>query len=157
MRTRRSEAGAQAEADLKYWGFSVGKQYAADGYPPETPGYANFSLKALLSGHSDMNPNAEGFGINLRDMAADAWRINARVMLLRRELREVLIARYCVPINYGTGNPFTHDVLAEALGLSSRTYSRRLTEARDKFARLVLAERNGERGEMVLTARAASA
>jgi hypothetical protein len=157
MRTRRSEAGAQAEADLKYWGYSVGKQYAADGYPPETPGYANLSLMALLSGHSDLNPRGEGFGLNIRDMSQEAWRINARVMTLRRELRKVLIARYCVPINHETGHPFTHDVLAECLGLTPRTYSRRLTEARDKFARLVLAERNGECGETELTLRAASA
>jgi hypothetical protein len=135
VRTRRSEAGAQAEADLKYWGYSVGKQYAADGYPAENP------ILNLLCGHSDLNPLAPMFGINVKDIPADAWRINARVMKLRGELRKVLVARYCVPVDYETGRPYTHDVLAEHLGMTARTYGRRLMEARDKFARLVLAER----------------
>jgi len=149
MRTRRSEAGAQAEADLKYWGFHAGKQFAADGYPADNP------ILELLCGHSDLNPLAPMFGINVKDMPAEAWRINARVLRLRWELRKVLIARYCVPVDYETGHPLTHAVLALKLGMTPRTYSRRLTEARDKFARFVLAERNGNTGEMVLTARMA--
>jgi hypothetical protein len=142
MRTRRSEAGAQAEADLKFWGFHVGKQYAADGYPTAASGYADLSLKALLSGHSDLNPRAARFGLNIRDMPGDAWLINARVMQLRRELREVLLARYALPMDYETGQPYRAEMLADELGLKVHTYFRRLRDARDKFARLYLAEKN---------------
>ncbi len=145
MRTRRSEAGAQAEADLKFWGFHVGKQYAADGYPAENP------ILNLLCGHSDLNPLALMFGIGVKDIPADAWRINARVMQLRGELRGVLVARYALPVDYETGQPIRAEVLAPALHMTVRTYFRRLGDARDKFARMVLAERNGMSGIPVLT------
>jgi len=136
MRTRRSEAGAQAEADLKYWGYSVGKQYAADGYPASNP------LLELLCGHSDLNPLAPMFGINVRDISAEAWRINALVMQLRGEYRGVLIARYALPMHFETGQPIPAETIAPALHMTVRTYFRRLRDAREKFARLKLAELN---------------
>lgn len=145
MKTRRSEAGAQAEADLKFWGYSVGKQYAADGFSAEN------TLANLLSGRSDLNPFGDGFGVNVRDMPADAWRINARVMRLRSELRCVLVARFCAPMHYETGQPFTREELATALGMTPWVYDRRLREAREKFARLLLEEINTKHAKTGLT------
>ena len=49
-RKPRSEAGAQVESDLRYWGYHVGKQFAADGYPEDNP------ILALLSRYSSEFP-----------------------------------------------------------------------------------------------------
>lgn len=149
MRTRRSEVAAQVDADLKYWGYHVGKQYAADGYPSDSP------LLNLLCGHSDLNPMSPRFGINVKDIPAEAWRINALVMQLRGELRGVLVGRYCLPVDYETGQPVRAEVIADALAMSVRTYFRRLAHARDKFVRLKLAQINGSDGIPVLTQSAA--
>jgi len=152
MRTRRSEAGAQAEADLKYWGFHAGKQFAADGYPADNP------ILELLCGHSDLNPLAAMFGINVGDIPAEAWRINAMVMQLRFEHRGVLIARYALPMDYETGQPIRPEIIAPALNMTVRTYFRRLRDAREKFARLKLGQLNsGNNGIPILTEIALSA
>jgi hypothetical protein len=129
-RKRRSEAGAQAEADLKHWGFHVGKQYAASGFP------SNSTLLTLLSGHSDLNPLGERFGINTLDIPGTAWAINALVMRLPGYLRSTLIGRYCLPMDYETGHPINPRVIAEAMNLPVRTYYRHLEVARDRFLRL---------------------
>lgn len=134
MRKRRSEAGAQAESDLKYWGFHVGKQFAADGYSEESP------LLTLLCGHSDLNPLAPKFGVNVKDIPADAWRINALVMRIVAMLRATLIARYCLPPDYDTGLLIDPNILAELMGISQREYFRRLNLARERFVSLSAAE-----------------
>jgi hypothetical protein len=126
-RRPRSEAGARAESELKYWGYHVGKQFAADGYPSDNP------ILMLLSGHSDLNPLSPKFGVNTKDIPADAWRVNALIMQLGWHHRGPLIARYCLPMDYETGQPISPSVIAEALLMSLRTYFRRLNEARDKF------------------------
>lgn len=132
-RRRRSEAGAQAESDLKYWGLHVGKQFAADGYPEENP------LLTLLCGHSDVNPLAPMFGINLKDIPADAWRINAIVMQIAAMLRATLIARYCLPPDRETGQLIEVQIIADVMGISQREYYRRLNLARDRFFSLSVA------------------
>lgn len=126
-RARRSEAGAQAESDLKYWGFHVGKQFSADGYAEDNP------LLTLLCGHSDLNPLSPKFGVNVKDVPAEAWRINAIVMRIVAMLRATLIARYCLPVDYNTGLPIEPHVIAEVMGISQREYFRRLNLARDRF------------------------
>ena len=131
-RKRRSEAGAQAESDLKFWGYHVGKQFAADGYPADNP------LLVLLCGHSDLNPLAPRFGVNVKDIPGEAWAINATVMKLRGELRGVLIARYALPVDYETGHPIDVEIIAEAVHMTPRIYRRRLSEAREQFLRLRL-------------------
>lgn len=128
-RKRRSEAAAQVESDLKYWGYHVGKQFAADGYPSECP------LLLLLSGHSDLNPLSSKFGVNVADIPGEAWQINSAVMKLRGELRGVLVGRYALPMDYLTGQPIDARIIAEALNMTIRTYFRRLTEARDLYLR----------------------
>lgn len=129
-RKRRSEAGAQAESDLKYWGYHVGKQFAADGYPEENP------LLTLLCGHSDLNPLSPKFGVNMKDIPAEAWRINALVMKIAAMLRATLIARYCLPVDYETGQPINPGLIAEVMGISQREYFYRLNTARDRFLSL---------------------
>jgi hypothetical protein len=131
-KTRRSEAEARADSDLKYWGFHVGKQWAADGYPTSN------TLLNALSGRSDLNPLSPTFGVNIRDIPAEAWRINALVMKLRGEHREVLIARYALPVNYETGQPIKAEVIAQALDLHVRKYFRLLREARERFYRMAV-------------------
>lgn len=133
-RKRRSEAGAQAESDLKYWGYHVGKQYAADGYSEDNP------LLTLLCGHSDLNPLAPRFGVNVKDIPADAWRINALVMRIVAMLRATLIARYCLPPDYETGQLIDPRVLAGVMGISQSEYYRRLGLARERFYSLSAGE-----------------
>jgi hypothetical protein len=116
-----------ADYDLKYWGYNIGKQFAADGYPSDNP------ILALLSGHSDVNILAPNFGLNIRDVPARAWQINAIIMRFPRHLRDVLIARYCVPVERETGQPYAAEVLAAALGLHVRQYFRLLRTAREKY------------------------
>lgn len=134
-KTRRSEAEARADSDLKYWGFHVGKQWAADGYPSSNP------LLNALSGRSDLNPQSPYFGVQVRDVPAEAWRINALIMKLRREHRDVLVARYCLPVDYLTGQPIKAEVIAAALHLHVRRYFRLLREAREKFYHLTVVSR----------------
>lgn len=129
-RTKRSEAGARAEGDLKFWGYHAGKQFAADGYPSECP------LLLLLSGHSDLNPLSPKFGVNTKDIPGEAWRINALVMQLGWIHRGPLVGRYCLPMDYETGQPIDPRIIADALELHIRTYYRRLEEARDRFLQL---------------------
>lgn len=143
MRRKLSEAAARAEADLRYWGYHIGKQYAADGYPDENP------LLALLSGHSDLNPVGARFGVNMIDVPADAWRIHQIVLDLPRDLRDVLIARYCLPVDE-SGRPYEARVLAEALRLSVRTYFRKLADARRKYLLRSLGAWEGIRGIRVM-------
>jgi hypothetical protein len=112
---------------LKYWGYHVGKQFAADGYPSECP------LLMLLSGHSDLNPLSPKFGVNTSDIPGEAWRLNALVMRLPGYLRGVLIGRYCLPVDYNTGQMIEPRIIAGALGLHVRTYYRRLDDARTRF------------------------
>lgn len=126
-RKKLTEAARQAESDLRYWGYYVGKQYAADGYP------GSCTLLMLLSGHSDLNPLAEQFGVNCIDMPEDVWQINASIMRLRAGLRSVLIARYALPVDYASGQPIQVQVIAAALGLHVRMYHRMLEQARRQF------------------------
>jgi hypothetical protein len=128
-RKSRSEEGAQAESDLKYWGYHVGKQFAADGYPEDNP------ILVLLCGHSDLNPLAPRFGVNLKDIPGEAWAINAIVMRLAGYLRAALIGRYCLPMDYDSGQPINPRLIAEAMQIPVRTYYRRLEQARDTFLR----------------------
>lgn len=134
MGRKKSEKGAQAEADLKYWGYHIGKQFAADGYPEDNP------LLALLCGHSDVNPLAPRFGLNVKDIPAEAWRINAIVMQLAAFLRATLIARYCLPVDYDTGQLIAPAVIADVMLISEREYFRRLSIARDRFFSLSVGE-----------------
>lgn len=136
-RTKRSEAAAKADGQLRYWGFHAGKQFAADGYPAECP------LLMLLSGHSDLNPLSPKFGVNVKDIPGEAWRVNALVMRIHGDHRKVLIARYCLPVDYYTGQPIEPRVIAEVLALTTRTYYRRLEDARQKF--LLLSAGVGEK------------
>jgi len=126
-RKRRSEAGAQAESDLKYWGYHVGKQFAADGYPEDNP------LLSLLCGHSDLNPLSPKFGVNVKDVPAEAWRINAVVMRIGAILRATLVARYCLPVDYDTGHLVDPEIIADVMEISVREYFRRLNMARDRY------------------------
>jgi DNA-directed RNA polymerase specialized sigma24 family protein len=126
-RKPRSEAGARAEADLRHWGFHVGKQYAASGYP------SNSTLLTLLCGHSDLNPLDPKFGVNTIDIPDTAWAINMLIMRLPAYLRSVLIGRYCLPMDYETGRPIEPRVIAEAMHMPVRTYYRHLERARDKY------------------------
>ncbi len=130
MRMPRSEAAARAESELKYWGYHVGKQFAADGYPEENP------MLTLLCGHSDVNPLAPRFGLNIKDIPGDAWRINATVMQLHGDYRRVLLARFALPMDYATGQPIQAQVIADAMGIPVRTYFRRLEKARDRYLSL---------------------
>lgn len=138
-RKPRSEIGAQAEADLRFWGYHIGKHYAADGYPEESP------LLNLLCGHSDINPLSPRFGVNIKDVPGDAWAINAKVMRIPPRLRCALIGRYCLPMNYDTGQPVDAELIADTLGLSVRTYFRKLGQARDLYAGMMVGIR-GIRG-----------
>jgi hypothetical protein len=132
-RTRRSEAGARAESDLKYWGYHVGKQFAADGYPADNP------LLTLLCGHSDLNPLAPRFGVNVLDIPPEAWQLNSFVMQLDGYLRATLIARYCLPMDYETGQPISPELIADAMAIHVREYYRRLGRARERFSQIVAA------------------
>jgi hypothetical protein len=128
-RKSRSEAGAQAESDLKYWGYHVGKQFAADGYPAENP------LLTLLCGHSDLNPLSPRFGVNTKDIPADAWHINSLIVTwVPGYERRTLIGRYCLPVDYETGQPIAPSLIAEAMGLHLRAYYRLLEKARIRFS-----------------------
>lgn len=129
-RPRKSEAAAQAESDLRYWGYHVGKQFAADGYPEDN------LLLTLLCGHSDINPLAPKFGVNMKDIPAEAWCINSLVMRLTAMLRATLIARYCLPPDYETGQLVEPRLIAAVMDISVREYFYRLNRARDRFFEL---------------------
>lgn len=130
MRRRRSELEVRIEGDLSFWGRHAGRQLMDTGYSDQNP------IALLLSGRSDINPLSPVFGVNLRDIPAEAWRINRAVIQLPIDYRAVLIARYCLPVEDQTGAPIQPAVIANALQLSVRTYFRRLRDAKHRYAQL---------------------
>jgi len=112
--------------DLKYWGFHKGKQCAADGYPPGK------SVKEMLAGRGGQS----GHRVLVKDMPPRAWEINFRVMRLPSELVAVLIGRFCLPVR-ADGLPFSEQEVSVALGLSVRTYYRRLQVAKARYKSII--------------------
>lgn len=110
-------------ADLRFWGYYKGRQYAADGYSPES------TLVALLSGVGHRPQHR----VLIPDMPHRAWEINGRIMAFHERLIEPLVGRYCLP-RYSEADD---GEIAEALGYSVRTFYRRLGEARRAYRRSV--------------------
>ena len=114
------------EGDFKYWGYYKGRQCAADGYP------AGATIKEIMAG-SVPRP---GHRILVKDMTPRAWDINGRIMQLPSEQIEALIGRYCLPVK-ANGTRYEADEIATAIGVSVRTYHRRLTDARVQYRRIL--------------------
>ena len=136
-RHRKTFEQRAVESELKRWGYWCGKQLAADDYPPEE---VVSRLKAGYSGH-------RGHKILIPDMPADVWRINAVIAKMPSILREVLIARYCLPPKheYREGKLYNvtryeTDEIAAILGISASLYRRRLTQAKRVYQRHVYRE-----------------
>lgn len=114
-------------SELKYWGYHKGKQYAADGWAPES------TLTQLLSGRG----GTVGHKILVLEMPPEAWRVNAIVMKLATDYIAVLVSRYCLPVVRETGRPYDQAFLAGLLGVDLLTYRARLSKARDAYAGLI--------------------
>lgn len=134
-RHRKTFEQRAVESDLKRWGYWNGRLLAADGYPPEE---VVSRLKAGYSGRP-------GHRVLIPDMPADVWPINAVIAGLPDVLREVLIARYCLPPKHVydrngklyTVTRYEIEELAEVIGISTSEYRRRLTEAKRRYQRHV--------------------
>lgn len=126
-RPRMSYEQNVATSELKFWGYHKGKQYAADGWPPEN------TLAQLLSGRT----NRPGHRVLVLEMPPDAWRINAAVMRLPTDYVAVLVSRYCLPVESSTGRPYEPVFLAGLLGIDVQTYRERLAKAREAYGRLI--------------------
>lgn len=110
-------------ADLSMWGYQKGKQCAADGYSPVN------TLDQIMSGRSD-NP---GHRVLVLDMPERAWAVNRIVMSLPRDYIQILIARYCLPVEPTTGRPYDIAFLADLLGISVPLYRKRLYFAKAAY------------------------
>lgn len=126
-RPRQSYEQSVVSSELKYWGFHKGKQFAADGWPPES------TIAQLLSGRSDR----AGHKILVLEMPADAWQINATIMRLPTDYIAVLVSRYCLPVEPTSGRLYEQAYLAGLLGIDLPTYRARLSLARDAYAGLI--------------------
>lgn len=116
-------------SDLGYWGFWAGIQYAADGYPPAS------TIENIMSGRGD-RPSHRVLCV---DPKPRFWEINSRIMRLRREFYEVLVARYALPCK-SSGQPYTAREVAPLLGITSGEFAERLRLARLGYKRILFAE-----------------
>jgi hypothetical protein len=130
LRVSRSFEDSVVNADLSYWGFWKGLQYAAEGYSP-----AN-TLAQIFSGRSD-NP---GHRILCLDMKPRAWQINGRIYrYLPMEEIEALTARYCLPVK-PEGHPYRATELAELLCIAPEDYLHRLAQGRASYRSLIFTD-----------------
>jgi hypothetical protein len=120
----RSLEDSVVNSELSRWGFWCGLQYAADGYSPTS------TLSQIFCGRSER----PGHRILVIDPPERSkfWQINARILMLRRELYEVLVARYCLPVK-STGHPYYPSELATFLGITAHVYAERLALARRTY------------------------
>jgi hypothetical protein len=129
MRRLNQEQSA-VEWELKTWGYHLGVQFAAEGYSPSN------TIAQILSGRG----SRVGHKILCRDPPARFWEYNRNVLRLKRELYEVLVARYAVPCRYDTGEPYRATELAGFLGVTPEVYLDRLGKARAGYRRLIFPE-----------------
>lgn len=127
---RLTQEESAVEWELKYWGYHVGRQYASEGYSPSN------TLAQIMSGRG----SKVGHKVLCLDPPARFWQFNSNVMQLNRELYEVLVARYAVPCNYDTGQPYRAVELAAFLGIPISKYVDRLALARAGYKRIVFPE-----------------
>ncbi len=125
----RSHEDSVVEWDLRRWGFWAGVQYAAEGYPPQN------TLAQIFSGRTD-NP---GHRIVCVDPPERFWEINRNVLLLRRELYEVLVARYALPMK-STGHPYYVSELSEYMRIKPETFLDRLAKAKRGYKSIIFSD-----------------
>jgi hypothetical protein len=127
----RSHEDSVVEYELRRWGYWAGIQYAAEGYAPMN------TLSQILSGRSER----PGHRILCIDPPTRTrfWEINARVLMLKRELYEVLVARYCLPMKQD-GQPYRTTEVAPFLGISPPLFADRLMRARLGYKRMIFPE-----------------
>jgi len=125
---RRGQAHEDSvvESELKRWGLWCGLQYAAEGYAPSS------TIAQILSGRADR----PGHRVLCIDPPEHFWEKNRRVLMLRRELYEVLVARYCVPLKRD-GQLYRVSELAGFLGIAPETYLFRIAQAKRGYKRLL--------------------
>ena len=130
MRHSRTFEDSVVNADLSYWGFWKGLQYAAEGYSPMN------TLAQIFSGRSD-NP---GHRVLCLDMKPRAWAINGRIYnFLPMEEIEALTARYCLPVR-PDGHPYRATELAGFLGVTPEDYLMRLGNGRASYRALIFTD-----------------
>jgi hypothetical protein len=127
----RSHEDSVVESELRRWGFWVGIQYAAEGYSPMS------TLSQILSGRSD-RPGHRILCIDPPERVGFAA-LNNRVLMLRREFYEVLVARYALPCK-ADGQPYRSSEVAPMLGISGSLFADRLTRARTGYKRMIFPE-----------------
>lgn len=117
-------------ADLSYWGFWKGLQYAAEGYSPTS------TLAQIFSGRSD----DRGHRILCLDMKPRAWEINGRIYryLPMAEI-EALTARYCLPVRQD-GQPYRATELAGFLRVAPEDYLHRLAQGRASYRSIIFSD-----------------
>jgi hypothetical protein len=126
MRGQTQEESA-VEWELKRWGFWLGRQFASEGYSPSN------TLAQIMSGRG----SKVGHKILCLDPPPKFWEFNRNVLQLKRELYEVLVARYAIPCKYETGEPYRATELAAFLGIPISTYVDRLNKARIAYRGLI--------------------
>lgn len=124
----RSFEDSVVHSDLRRWGFWCGLQYAAEGYSPTN------TLDQIFAGRSG-NP---GHRILVIDPPARTkfWEINARILMLRRELYEALVAYYCLPCK-ADGEPYRASEIGGFLGIKPELYLDRLRRGRRGYRSMV--------------------
>lgn len=126
MAKPRTFEDSAVHSDLSYWGYWKGLQLASEGYSPIN------TLTQILSGRAD-RPSHK---ILCFDMKPRAWEINTKIMAMNRELYEVLVGRYCLPVD-PNGQPYSVATVAPLLGISRELFQTRLDRAREQYKSMI--------------------
>jgi hypothetical protein len=129
----RSLEDSVVNAELGRWGFWLGSQYAADGYSPMS------TLSQILSYHGGADRSGiAGHKVLCVDPPARTkfWEINSRVLLLRRELYEALVAAYALPCKQD-GQPYRATEKATFLGITPELFLDRLARGKRGYKSLI--------------------
>lgn len=111
---------------LTRWGYFIGLQAAADGYPPES------AINRIMCG-SPPRPTSK---ILVLDLPPDVWRIQFAVRNLPEIYQSALIAHYALPPK-DNGVMHTRRELADILRIHPETLRKRLSRGRRKLAYLL--------------------
>jgi hypothetical protein len=91
------------------------------------------TLARLMTGSSTTTEHK----VLCKDMPAEAWEINYRVMTLPTDYIAVLVGRFCLPVKRETGQLYEPYEIAEALHIGVWTYRHRLTAAKRRYRSLI--------------------
>lgn len=115
---------------LTRWGYFIGLQAAADGYPPAS------TITRIMMAPAPGKPSSK---ILVRDLPPDVWRMHFVIKALPEHLQEALLAHYALPPKETPSGVImrTGRDLANLLGISHDAYRGRLKRAHRKLGQLL--------------------